>query len=225
MSTPKPIVTENLPGINCKRLKYSEVLKALSIDTQSASETTTDIHTTTNASPLTSCLIQAKSLQESTLTPQANATLQRTVRTAGKIFVGANDNFNAPVRTGSGVLVSKNLLLTTGHVCSWAESGCVAYPVEQPRNPLGNYYMMVEQPVRIVDVDDEGDDGKELESDMYSLGGWLGGPLWGAIEFDIRVVGVMSGDEADFSQPRHTVSAGGVAMVLLVQYGLAHWPV
>ncbi len=44
---------------------------------------------------------------------------------------------------------------------------------------LGANLMVVQQQVRIVDADDKGSGGKELESDMYSLGGWSGGPLCG----------------------------------------------
>ena len=67
---------------------------------------------------------------------------------------------------------------------SWTSVG---YPAE-PANP-GAQFMVVEDNVRIVDVDDEGSDGKELESDLYSLGGWSGGPLWAFIESKPLVIG------------------------------------
>lgn len=93
----------------------------------------------------------------------------------------------------------------------------MGYPAE-PANPGGNY-MLFENNVRIVDVDDERGNGKELESDVYSLGGWSGGPLWGYIDGQPKVIGVSSGQETDFLQPRHTVSAGSRAMVKLIIYG------
>lgn len=251
-------------------------------------------------------LVQAKNLQKliDEGFPHAKDTLQRSIvtneqawpwRTIGKVFVGANANFNAPLWTGSGVLVGRNLLLTAGHVAPWGMNGgwmrfvpafkngaepfgsayverwygyheagevngkdyvicklnrvlgdtvgwlgsqsfgsdssyyggswiSVGYPSEPGTNPGANY-MVVEQPVKIVDVDDEGSDGKELESSMYSLGGWSGGPLWASMSGQNKVIGIMSGNETDFLQPRYTVSAGGIAMVRLVKYGMANWPV
>lgn len=100
---------------------------------------------------------------------------------------------------------------------SWTSVG---YPAE-PANPYAQF-MIVEEGVKIVDVDNEGSNGRELESKMYSLGGWSGGPLWAYLDGP-RVIGVMSGDETDFLQPRHTVSAGGRAMVDLVQWGWSNW--
>ena len=98
----------------------------------------------------------------------------------------------------------------------------VGYPVE-PANP-GGQSMIVEDNVKIIDVDDEGSEGKELETHLYSVGGWSGGPLWAFFgPNEPYVIGVMSGDETDFLQPRHTVSAGGSAMVKLVKYGIANW--
>ena len=316
MSAPNPIVTEHLPGVDYKRLDYNEVVASLGAGAQplkAASEGDAAGGISTPAGgvgagveELVSRRVQAKNMQEiikSSAIPHLDAVLERAVvtnetaypwRTAGKVFVGANNNFNAPIWMGSGVLVGKNLLLTAGHVCPWDKPGwwmrfipaykngaepygssyvqtfygyrrdndvhgrdyaicrlftplgntvgwmgtqsfgsddgylsgswiSLGYPVEGGTNPNGSL-MMVEQPVRIVDVDDEGDDGKELESDVYSMGGWSGGPLWASIGGDPLAVGVLSGQETDFLQPRHTVSAGGIAMVRLVQYGLATWP-
>jgi hypothetical protein len=79
--------------------------------------------------------------------------------------------------------------------------------------------MLVEDNVGIVDIDDEGADGKELESNVFSLGGCSGGPLWGHVDGQGRVIGVLSGQETDFLRPRHTVSAGGKAMGDLIVYG------
>lgn len=86
----------------------------------------------------------------------------------------------------------------------------------------------VEDGIKLDDVDDEGSDGKELESYVYASFGWSGGPL-----FDIepdwpRVVGVMSGTETEFSlwdffTATHSVSAGGTYMGQLVTYGRTFW--
>ena len=98
----------------------------------------------------------------------------------------------------------------------------VGYPIESV-NPDAQF-MLVEEDVRILDVDDEGSEGKELETHLYSLRGWAGGPLWAFLgPNDPRVIGVLSGEEVDLLQPRHTVSAGGLAMVKLVRYGKANW--
>jgi len=97
----------------------------------------------------------------------------------------------------------------------------VGYPSE-PANP-GAQFMVVEKNVKILDVDDEGSEGKELETHLYSLGGWSGGPLWAYLPKEPHVIGIMSGDETDFLQPRHSVSAGGIAMVNLVKWGMAKW--
>jgi len=98
----------------------------------------------------------------------------------------------------------------------------VGYPAE-PANPEAKF-MIVEENVKIIDIDDEGSEGKELETHVFSLGGWSGGPLWAFFgPNDPRVIGILSGRETDFLQPRHTVSAGGIAMVKLVKYGIANW--
>jgi hypothetical protein len=54
----------------------------------------------------------------------------------------------------------------------WASVG---YPREPPTNPNGNF-MVVEDNVRIVDVDDDGEDGdghegRELETNVYGFFG------------------------------------------------------
>jgi V8-like Glu-specific endopeptidase len=102
----------------------------------------------------------------------------------------------------------------------------VGYPV----NTLGGQVPTVEDNIAIVDVDDESGGGKELESHVYSSGGWSGGPLWGFLSAgaDPRVVGVVSGREEEFDffsffTATHTVNAGGLHMVNLVKYGIANW--
>ncbi|KAA8644261.1 hypothetical protein EYZ11_011778 [Aspergillus tanneri] len=46
----------------------------------------------------------------------------------GKLFVGANSNFSAPLWTGSAAIVGRNLLLTASHCAPWATSGTGAMP-------------------------------------------------------------------------------------------------
>lgn len=41
----------------------------------------------------------------------------------GKLFVGANSNFTAPLWTGSAALVGRNLLLTASHCAPWNTNG------------------------------------------------------------------------------------------------------
>ncbi|KAI5461831.1 trypsin-like cysteine/serine peptidase domain-containing protein [Mariannaea sp. PMI_226] len=300
-----PIITEHLAGASAERIEYQDVISSLKAETVPGN-LTTDSGNPDNAAveEAKPHLVQAKNMQKLIEQgfPHAADVLQRNVvtnetaapwRTIGKVFVGKDLNFNAPIWTGSGVLVGRNLLLTAGHVAPWGLNGwwmrfvpafkngaepfgssyveayrgyhqegevngkdyvicklytplgntvgwmgsqsfgsdssyysgawiSVGYPSEPGTNPGANY-MIVEQPVKIVDVDDEGNDGKELESNLYSLGGWSGGPLWANVGGQNRVIGVMSGDETDFLQPRHTVSAGGVAMVRLVQWGWSNW--
>jgi V8-like Glu-specific endopeptidase len=306
----KPITTEHLAGVSGKRVAYKDVVALLGV---AAGRDTAGKDISTSAGgpdgavagePAETRVVKVKHRRElEEKIPHLADALKRAVvineqawpwRTIGKVFVGANNNFSAPIWSGSGVLVGKNLILTAGHVAPWGLGGwwmrfvpafkngaepfgysyvenfygyredgevhgrdyvicklytplgntvgwmgshsfgsddgyysgswiSVGYPAEPGTNPGANY-MIVQQPVRIADVDDEGSDGKELESDMYSLGGWSGGPLWANMSGQNKVIGIMSGDETDFLQPRYTVSAGGVAMVRLVQYGQANWP-
>lgn len=97
----------------------------------------------------------------------------------------------------------------------------------------GNFSMgqlpTVENNVRIEDVDND-DNGRELESRVFSSPGWSGGPLWGWIDSSPKVIGVLSGRETDFSfwdffTERSSVSAGGRSMVDLVKYGIANWAI
>jgi V8-like Glu-specific endopeptidase len=46
----------------------------------------------------------------------------------GKLFVGANNNFTAPLWTGSAALVGRNVLLTASHCAPWNETGTDALP-------------------------------------------------------------------------------------------------
>ena len=73
----------------------------------------------------------------------------------------------------------------------------------------------------IKDIDDDGD-GLALETVRFTDHGWSGGPLWGWINGDARVIGVCSGEEYNVG-PDRSVFAGGEHMVNLVKYGLANY--
>lgn len=74
----------------------------------------------------------------------------------------------------------------------------------------------------IRDIDDDSP-GIELETVIYTTGGWSGGPLWFFSGSDPIVVGVLSGEETDGLDPRRDVYAGYRAMVELVQFDHDHW--
>lgn len=123
---------------------------------------------------------------------------------------------------------------TTGWMGSHGSSGDGFYmdgtwtSVGYPGDSMNGQVPMVELGIRLDDVDDEGSDGKELESHVFSTPGWSGGPLWGWVDDQPKVVGVMSGFEEEFSfwdffTADHSVSAGGNHMVNLVKYGWANW--
>jgi hypothetical protein len=95
----------------------------------------------------------------------------------------------------------------------------VGYPVSF----AGGERPAVEAPLRVADIDDDGD-GLEIETYKFALGGWSGGPLFGWVDGQPRVVGIESGYETDFLDPTRTVFAGGQHLVDLVKYGLANWP-
>ena len=123
---------------------------------------------------------------------------------------------------------------TTGWMGSWGSSGDDFYydgewiSVGYPGDSFGGHVPMVELGIKIDDVDDEGSDGKELEAYPFASPGWSGGPLWGWVHDQARVVGIMSGEETEFSfwdffTVDYHVSAGGLRMVDLVKYGWANW--
>ncbi|MET0994830.1 MAG: hypothetical protein ABWY20_12510 [Mycobacterium sp.] len=94
--------------------------------------------------------------------------------------------------------------------------------VGYPSTFLGGQRQAIEVPVGVRDIDNDGD-GLEIETHKFALGGWSGGPLWGGVEGQFRVVGIESGYEKDFLDPERTVFAGGEHMVNLVKYGWANW--
>lgn len=75
-------------------------------------------------------------------------------------------------------------------------------------------------------IDKDDNDSRELEAN-YAVGwgfGSGGGPLWGWISGDPRVIGVWSGSEWEVDPgDRHRVFAGGGPMVELVKHGWTHW--
>lgn len=95
----------------------------------------------------------------------------------------------------------------------------VGYPRSEPN---GGERPSIEIPVRVEDIDNDGD-GLEIETDMFALGGWSGGPLWRWIDDEPRVVGIESGFEKDIFDPWRSVFAGGEHMVNLVKHGWANW--
>lgn len=78
--------------------------------------------------------------------------------------------------------------------------------------------------IAIVDIDSD-DPGLELETTFNTAagGGWSGGPLWGVVNDDFRVIGIKSGWEVDVYDPGRGVFAGGKLMVELIKHGLAHF--
>jgi hypothetical protein len=85
--------------------------------------------------------------------------------------------------------------------------------------------MAAEFDIRLADIDNDSP-GLELEIPLRpDIGpGWSGGPLWLPGEGN-TVVGIRSGREKDFLDPTRGVYAGGRALVDLVKFGLANWPV
>jgi V8-like Glu-specific endopeptidase len=86
----------------------------------------------------------------------------------------------------------------------------------------------MEDGIKLDDVDDEGSDGKELESYVYSSKGWSGGPFFRVESDGPKLVGVLSGYEEEFSVwdwfiAKHTVNAGGMHLGQLITYGRTNW--
>ncbi len=82
----------------------------------------------------------------------------------------------------------------------------------------------VEFDIDIDDIDND-DPGLELEITQGQAAGdgWSGGPLWGVVDNDFRVIGIKSGTEKDELDPRREVFSGGRHLVDLVKHGLAHF--
>lgn len=111
---------------------------------------------------------------------------------------------------------------------AWKSSG---YPIDSFRGQAP----MLMSTVKLTDIDNHGDEGKELETNVFASPGWSGGPLWSYIDEEPKIVGVCSGKEKDCSElvsgcadvgdayTYHDVSAGGKLMTDLVLYGMANW--
>jgi hypothetical protein len=82
----------------------------------------------------------------------------------------------------------------------------------------------VEFDIDIDDIDND-DPGVELETNYGDAfgGGWSGGPLWGIIGNQARIIGIKSGWEVDGYDPARGVFSGGRLMVDLIKHGLAHF--
>ena len=82
----------------------------------------------------------------------------------------------------------------------------------------------VEFDIDIDDIDSD-DPGLELEiTEGQAAGkGWSGGPLWGVVDNDFKVIGIKAGSETDEFDPRREVFSGGGLLVDLVKHGLAHF--
>jgi hypothetical protein len=116
----------------------------------------------------------------------------------------------------------------TGWLGSWWSSDEDFYDdrswfsVGYPKSFLGGERPAVEFNATVEDIDNEGD-GLEIETDNFTDGGWSGGPLWGWVEDQPRVIGICSGKDKDGLDPTRSVFAGGKHLVDLVRYGIANW--
>jgi hypothetical protein len=97
----------------------------------------------------------------------------------------------------------------------WFSSG---YPLSF----IGGQLPAAELWIPIEDIDDD-DDGLQLETDEFTSEGWSGGPLWGWIGGEPRVIGICSGVDWDWPDPKRSMFAGGALMVDLVKHGIANW--
>lgn len=98
---------------------------------------------------------------------------------------------------------------------SWFSVGYPGSFLEGER-PAVEFFATVE------DIDNDGA-GLEIETDNFTDPGWSGGPLWGWINNQPRVIGICSGKDKDFLDPTRSVFAGGKLMVALVRHGIASW--
>jgi hypothetical protein len=96
------------------------------------------------------------------------------------------------------------------------------FSVGYPLSFAGGFLPSVELGVSVEDIDNDSP-GLEIETDNFTSKGGSGGPLWGWIDGDARVIGVLSGHEKDVFDPTRSVFAGGRHMVDLVRYGYANW--
>ncbi|KAK2800058.1 hypothetical protein FQN51_006297 [Onygenales sp. PD_10] len=109
---------------------------------------------------------------------------------------------------------------------TWRSSG---YPADAF---VGDEQMLLSN-ISLINVDYHGELGRELETNLFAVNGWSGGPMWEYIDGEPTIVGVCSGAErrcservagcdGELEEP-YTVSAGGKLMGQLVAYGLMYW--
>lgn len=91
-----------------------------------------------------------------------------------------------------------------------------------PLSFIGGELPAAELWIAVEDIDNDGD-GLQIETDNFTSEGWSGGPLWGWIDDQPRVIGVLSGMDWDWPDPKRSMFAGGRHMVDLVRYGHANW--
>lgn len=114
----------------------------------------------------------------------------------------------------------------------WQSSG---YPTDLP---FSGHAQMLQGGLAITGLTPVGIGALKLKSTVFASAGWSGGPLWGAVDGEPRVVGVTSGGERDCRESEsgacdgldqvddyHDVTAGGQLMTELVEYGQRRWRV
>jgi hypothetical protein len=134
--------------------------------------------------------------------------------------------------TGEDVVVCK-LTKRLGDVTGWLgrwrffnDDSYYDWPytsVGYPGIPYGGERPVVQHFVAVEDVDDDGQ-GKELETMEFTTEGWSGGPLWFWRNGGPLSVGVDSGRETDFLDPRRSVFSGGRRFTDLIDQAERDWP-
>jgi V8-like Glu-specific endopeptidase len=73
--------------------------------------------------------------------------------------------------------------------------------------------------------DDDSDDYStlELETKADIASGQSGGPLWGVFDGHRRIVGVLSGRQNDWDEPKNSLFAGGNGLLNLARWGRQNW--
>jgi hypothetical protein len=97
-----------------------------------------------------------------------------------------------------------------------------------PTDFFGGQRPAVEWNVTPEDADVSGSEVEITFSSPFTSGGWSGGPLFGWIDGQPRVVGITRGvqhiDYGPFGDDDDALFTGGILMVDLVKFGLANWP-
>jgi V8-like Glu-specific endopeptidase len=82
--------------------------------------------------------------------------------------------------------------------------------------------------ISVIDDDGDSNGGLEIESEADMTPGNSGGPLFGWWNGDPRLIGVVSGQEEEYSFPfsidKVNVCAGGSGFTNLMAWGRSHWP-